>query len=231
MKSKCDILKKINSLPIFIVLILFIGGCLNSVVPALVSNQNYISNAGNVIDLKLNKMVYDNNKIKATKAGDITYFNGGLRGSSNKQGYINIFSDKAVLSLNGYSYKIPVNKFTSEVKFKDYVKNTVGTYYIMRNLSIFAKYFAMAVFVACVMLLIVGILARKRNTIKTVIKPLFLSFSISSVITFIIWYIANLNIILLNSANILITSLLFALIMLNYFRHSIEKYYLGEEEI
>ncbi len=231
MMFKFNILHKINLIPFIIAVILFMAGYLDSVVPALVSNQNYISTAANVIDIKLNKIVYKNNEIQVSRMGQITYFNGGLRGGSDKQGYINIVKNKVVLSLNGSNYTIPVAKFSGEIQFKDNVKNTISMFYIMNIASIFVKYFATAIFVSAVMIVVSGVLARKLNIIKIVIKPLFLSFAISSVITFIIWYTVNLNIAVLNGTNIFITSLIFALIMLNYFRHSMEEHYLGEEEI
>jgi len=228
---KRNILQKINLVPFLIVIILFMAGYLDSVVPTLVSNQNYISNGAKIIDIKLNKMVYKNNEIQVNKNGEITYFNGGARGSSNKNGYINIFKDKVVLSLNASNYKIPVAKFNSVMEFKDDVKNTVSMFYIMSIVSIFVKYLATAIFIAAVMFLVSGLLARKLNIIKIIIKPLCLSFSISSLITFIIWYTVNLNIMVLNGINIFTTSLLFGFIMLNFFRHSMEQHYLGEEEI
>ena len=80
------------------------------------------------------------------------------------------------------------------------------------------------------MIAAVELILRKRNTITKSLKPLSFSLGVSSIIVFFIWRIFNFSTNILNIFNLLITSSLFSLIMFNFFNHSMEEYYLGEEE-
>lgn len=214
--KRFDAFKEVNKIPIWIAIIFFIAGYLNSVVPPLIENKNYISNAANSIDEELKYIKFDGNGISC----DL----------NKKNKYINISDTGMFLLLKSTKYKISAGSTKSKSVFTKYIRNVVSTYYILNIVSIFIKYLIASIFIGTIMIAAVELILRKRNTITKSLKPLSFSFGVSSIIVFFIWRIFNFSTNILNIFNLLITSSLFSLIMFNFFNHSMEEYYLGEEE-
>ena len=233
MKKLKLISKKIKSIPMTLGIIFLEITILNSLVPSVVTSRENVSYKLNRLEYILDNTEFKNNKLEPieNKLDFLNekeiYFNGKEEEIKEKN-YINITSNNTVLSFNGNKEIIEYTDGYTKERLGKEIQDIIISYHLMSVVSSILGILLRLALVYLAIITLTQYLTKRRIKLKIIFKYLTVSSVISSVVSFILWRVVNLENTTMDFISLILISIIFSVFIKDEVRKCVTSDYTGE---
>ncbi|MEW8955867.1 hypothetical protein [Clostridium sp.] len=233
MKKLKLISNKIKSIPMVLSIIFLTITILNSLVPSVVTSREEVSYKLNRLEYILDNTEFKNNKLEPidnkldfSNEKEI-YFNGKEEEIKEKN-YINITSNNTVLAFNGNEEIIEYTDGYTKERLGKEIQDIIISYHLMRVVSSILGILLRLALVYLAITTLTQYLTKRRIKVKIIFKYLTVSSVISSLVSFIVWRVANLGNTTMDFISLILISIIFSVLIKDEVRKCVTSDYTGE---